>query len=486
MKHNSPADFLASGKAGGIGQILCKFVEEPALQVYPVCPQGTVMDIVFLVDRTSMSPHEFTWIKDFLYVLVDRFYVGEMNQVQFGLVQDSDQPHTEIHLNTYKMKKDIQWHIWNLEMTSDNKKTTAELKGSRINQWVPQFLVVIDGQQYTGSMKENLPEMKKNGITVYAIGRKDSVEEERRKMVSKPENMYFVSNFSNLHDITGDIIQSLCATAEERRNVSIHLTPGLYNTENQITLQRRRSLTIQCHYGEECRDHVKYWCRMRTQSSCTTIVSTDTAEKRGNVSITDDPAHHVFHVTMRDLQTMDTDVYWCGVETNNTELYMAPLNLTVTAGFPGLSVENNMLTGETGGNVSIQSFYSEGNREQEKRWCRRGSSCVTAEGSKTSQDRVHLDVNDRRRVFTVTVTGLESNDMGWYWINAGDQHFPVHITVLPGGRSSGPPKMLTVSLHMTVQQTVSHRVQIIQVLLHGAVILVFLICTVVAMTLHIF
>uniref|UniRef100_A0A8C9SHU2 Ig-like domain-containing protein n=1 Tax=Scleropages formosus TaxID=113540 RepID=A0A8C9SHU2_SCLFO len=107
----------------------------------------------------------------------------------------------------------------------------------------------------------------------------------------------------------------------------------LWWADSQITVQRGRSLSIQCHYDEEYRDHVKYWCRMITQSSCTTIVSTDTPERSGQVSITDNNTLHVFHVTMSDLQTMDSDVYWCGVETCNTEIYMASLNLTVTMSF---------------------------------------------------------------------------------------------------------------------------------------------------------
>ncbi|MFT7809361.1 uncharacterized protein LOC111860735 [Arapaima gigas] len=344
----------------------------------------------------------------------------------------------------------------------------TEATGSRIRQGVPQIGVVITGRRSADRVEEKAKELKNKGVTLYVIGRRDAAVEVMREIVSKPENMYFVSNFSNLHYIIGDIIQSLCATAEEGRNLNVQLTPGLYNAENQLTIQRWWTLTIQCHYGEEYRDHVKYWCRMRTQSSCTTIVSTDAAERRGQVSIADDPAHHVFHITMRDLQMMDTDVYWCGVKTNNTELYMAPLNLTVTAG----------------GNVSIQSFYSEGNREQEKRWCRRGSSCVTAEGSKTSQDRVHLDVDDRRCIFTVTVTRLESNDTGWYWITAGDQHLPVHISVVPENIKNNPfpSGSGTVPLKLTLRQPPSQRWKVVHMVLQATTVLVYLICSVVAAT----
>uniref|UniRef100_A0A8C9RVQ6 Ig-like domain-containing protein n=1 Tax=Scleropages formosus TaxID=113540 RepID=A0A8C9RVQ6_SCLFO len=198
---------------------------------------------------------------------------------------------------------------------------------------------------------------------------------------------------------------------------------------------RGQFLTIHCQYDEEYRDHVKYWCRMRTQSSCTTIVSTDTPERRGHVSIADDSAKHVFYVIMSELQTMDSDVYWCGVETSNRILTLKIFVVLcyLCSGAVGLSVLNNVLTGKTGENVGVQSFYSEGNRDQEKKWCRRGdwSSCLIAGGNRTSQDRVQLDIDDRRRIFTVTVRGLESNDMGWYWITVGDQHFPVHINVLP-------------------------------------------------------
>lgn len=71
---------------------------------------------------------------------------------------------------------------------------------------------------------------------------------------------------------------------------------------------------------------------MKSESACAIIVNTEAPQSKGNVSITDDPTENVFYVTMRDLQTTDTDVYWCGVETSRKEIYMASINITVTAG----------------------------------------------------------------------------------------------------------------------------------------------------------
>ncbi|MFT7809364.1 collagen alpha-6(VI) chain-like isoform X2 [Arapaima gigas] len=485
-----------------LSQVLCETVGEPALQAYPVCQQEAAADIVFLVDGSySISPQQFTWIKDLLYVLVGQFYTDSA-QIQFGLVQYSDNVVEEFGFRNYKT--DIKSFIWNLKQINGTNTMTGlglgfllkhqftEAAGSRIRQGVPQIGVVITGRRSADRVEEKAEELKKKGVTLYAIGRRDAAVEELRKVVSKPENMYFVSSFSRLHDITGDIIQSLCATAEEGRNLSVHLTPDFDNTETSVTVQRRRSLTIQCHYGEEYKDHVKYWCRMRTQSSCTTIVSTDVAERRGQVSIADDPTCHVFHITMRDLQTMDTDVYWCGVKTNNTELYMAPLNLTVTAGLVALSVENTMITADEGGNAIFRCFYHEGAKGKEKRWCRKGDwgSCLTAGENSTSQNRVHLGVRDSHRMFVVLVKKLERNDTGWYWIAAGDQYIEVYINVLPKysllkARNYTLHQGIIVLLNLTLGRVVLRRStsseeQKILILLHVATALVYVICTAVA------
>ncbi|XP_072566691.1 CMRF35-like molecule 8 isoform X2 [Paramormyrops kingsleyae] len=85
-------------------------------------------------------------------------------------------------------------------------------------------------------------------------------------------------------------------------------------TVSWVPAERGGSVTIPCYYGQKYKHHVKYWCRGRDWYSCSTLARSDSNQPAGKVSISDDPTHLVFNVTMRNLQETDSDTYWCVVE----------------------------------------------------------------------------------------------------------------------------------------------------------------------------
>ncbi|KAI1901296.1 hypothetical protein AGOR_G00032850 [Albula goreensis] len=204
-------------------------------------------------------------------------------------------------------------------------------------------------------------------------------------------------------------------------------------TVSSLTVQRGGSVTIPCHYDEEYEHHVKYWCKGSPWIFCTIVVRTDSPQRKGGVSITDDPAQQVFTVTLSDLQVTDSDTYWCAVEKGGygTLDDKVSISLSVTAGTPALSVEKNRVSGVEGGNVSILCHYGNSLQETQKMWCSIGDgvSCVTAGSSEESQSRVRLNDDETQGLLTVTVRELERSDTGWYWCAAGDLQIPVHIYV---------------------------------------------------------
>ena len=60
--------------------------------------------------------------------------------------------------------------------------------------------------------------------------------------------------------------------------------------------------------------HKKYWCydAKAAFNYCTILAYGNTTQ--GRVTVTDYPAPSLFTVTMRDLQSGDTGMYWCAVE----------------------------------------------------------------------------------------------------------------------------------------------------------------------------
>ncbi|KAG7488463.1 hypothetical protein MATL_G00032950 [Megalops atlanticus] len=295
----------------------------------------------------------------------------------------------------------------------------------------------------------------------------------------------------------------------------ITVRPGVQSvkTVSKLSVQSGRSVTIPCLYDQEYKDHVKYWCKGGQWNHCTTLVRTDIPQRAGYVSITDNPTQQLFTVTMSYLQEGDSDYYWCAVEIDWAADDGAYLSLTVTRDSAGLSVWNNMVVGEEGGSVSFQYRYSDSLKDSEKKWCRilDQSSCLTAGRTQTSQHASVLIRDDRRGVLTVTVERLERKDTGWYWCTAGEEQFPVHITVKRKPPTQRPTTTTTTStsqkqecLPSTTQQTAAltsglctddtcipngteensnHRTVssvILHVLLKSAVALVYFICTIIA------
>ncbi|XP_072566719.1 uncharacterized protein [Paramormyrops kingsleyae] len=85
-------------------------------------------------------------------------------------------------------------------------------------------------------------------------------------------------------------------------------------TVSWVSAERGGSVTITCYYDQKYKHHVKYWCRGSNWNSCSTLARSDSNQPAGKVSISDDPTHLVFNVTMRNLQETDSDTYWCAVD----------------------------------------------------------------------------------------------------------------------------------------------------------------------------
>ncbi|XP_061093670.1 polymeric immunoglobulin receptor-like [Conger conger] len=194
---------------------------------------------------------------------------------------------------------------------------------------------------------------------------------------------------------------------------------------SKVAVQSGRSVTIPCLYDREYDYHVKYWCHGSNWNFCKTVVRTDSPKRTGKTSITDDPTHHVFTVTMTTLTTWDSGCYWCAVEIQRATDKGAYLYLSVTAGPPGLWVEQQEVAGVEGGSVSVPCHYNE--KSSMKKWCRIEGSCVEVNSGESGRSDMKDDHS--KKVFTEMVRELKFEDPGWYWCAAGELQIPVHLTV---------------------------------------------------------
>ncbi|CAM4516574.1 unnamed protein product, partial [Lepidochelys olivacea] len=198
-----------------------------------VCRKASVADVVFLVDGSwSIGKENFRRMQDFLYIMVSSFDVGE-DKIRIGLIQYSDAPHTEFFLSTYNCKEAILEKIQALHYKGGGTKTGESLRfmlenhfeetvGSRRQEGVPQIAVVITDGQAQDNIQEPAKEVKDTGITLYAIGIKDASLEELREIASDPDDkhVYEVEDFTDLQDISHNMLQVLCSTVEEVNQIT--------------------------------------------------------------------------------------------------------------------------------------------------------------------------------------------------------------------------------------------------------------------------
>lgn len=119
--------------------------------------QRVVRDIVFLVDGSDyVGRSNFPYVRDFLINVVNQVDVRP-DRVQFGLMQFAEQPKVEFYLNTFNNRDAIVNRISQLRLMGGSVLNTAAAMqyalqtmflssvGSRIEQGIPQLLVLVTG-----------------------------------------------------------------------------------------------------------------------------------------------------------------------------------------------------------------------------------------------------------------------------------------------------------------------------------------------------
>ncbi|XP_015723576.1 collagen alpha-3(VI) chain isoform X11 [Coturnix japonica] len=139
-------------------------------------------DIIFLIDGSNnIGSVNFQAIRDFLVNMIESLRVGAQ-QIHIGVVQYSDQPRTEFALNSYTTKADVLDAVKALsfrggkeanigaalEYVVENLFTQAG--GSRIEETVPQILVLISGGESSDDIREGLLAVKQASIFSFSIG----------------------------------------------------------------------------------------------------------------------------------------------------------------------------------------------------------------------------------------------------------------------------------------------------------------------------
>ncbi|XP_052531829.1 collagen alpha-3(VI) chain isoform X13 [Tympanuchus pallidicinctus] len=177
--------------------------ETPSVQV-------TKRDIIFLLDGSlNVGNANFPFVRDFVATLVNYLDVGP-DKIRVGLVQFSDTPKTEFSLYSYQTKSDIIQRLGQLRPKGGSVLNTGsalnfvlsnhftEAGGSRINEQVPQVLVLVTAGRSADPFLQISNDLARAGVLTFAVGVRNADKAELEQIAFNPRMVYFMDDFSDL------------------------------------------------------------------------------------------------------------------------------------------------------------------------------------------------------------------------------------------------------------------------------------------------
>ncbi|KAK1791235.1 hypothetical protein P4O66_013255, partial [Electrophorus voltai] len=187
------------------------------------CKFTAEADMYFLLDESgSISYDDFDDMKAFILEFLHVFEIGP-DQVRIGVVKFADKATPVFHLNTYNTKAEVQKAVKALFMEGGGTRTDLGLEEmiplfkqaeQTRKKKVREFLIVItDGKsEHVGKpLKVHAEQLRKQNVTIYAIGVKDADKAELEDMSGSPKRTFFVNNYDALKEIKSKILKEICS-----------------------------------------------------------------------------------------------------------------------------------------------------------------------------------------------------------------------------------------------------------------------------------
>lgn len=187
------------------------------------CKSASIADIVFIVDESgNMGPKNFQLVRNFLLNTISGLEVG-IDKVRIAIVHYSDVPRADVYLNTYGDKSEILQYVQRLYYGRGKAYTGAALRfaknnvftkerGSRSDEHVQQIAVVITDGWSADEITNAAAELRRSGVTVFALGIKNVNVNELKEIASYPPQKFVfnVDSFTELNALSGILTKSLC------------------------------------------------------------------------------------------------------------------------------------------------------------------------------------------------------------------------------------------------------------------------------------
>ncbi|XP_034041974.1 collagen alpha-3(VI) chain-like [Thalassophryne amazonica] len=180
-------------------------------------------DIIFLIDST-MGATLIGSVREFIKRFVDNMPIAP-DQVQVGIATFSDTARIEMDLNTHGSRESLtaalgrikpkQAQTINIGAALDfvRLNMVRPEKGSRLQQGVPQIVVLMTSRRSSDSVNEPARALQQMGVLTIAIGSKAAVKEELTQIAFPQNFVYELRDFRMLLRQPAEIIDALSTLA---------------------------------------------------------------------------------------------------------------------------------------------------------------------------------------------------------------------------------------------------------------------------------
>nr|XP_031308327.1 collagen alpha-3(VI) chain isoform X4 [Camelus dromedarius] len=187
---------------------------------------GGKRDVVFLIDGSQSAGPEFQYIRTLIERLVDYLDVS-FDTTRVAVIQFSEDPRVEFLLNAHSSKDEVQNAVRRLRPKGGrqinvggaleyvSRNIFKRPLGSRIEEGVPQFLVLISSGKSDDEVDDSAVELKQFGVAPVTIGR-NADPEELVKISLSPEYVFSVSTFRELPSLEQKLLTPITTLTSEQ------------------------------------------------------------------------------------------------------------------------------------------------------------------------------------------------------------------------------------------------------------------------------
>lgn len=158
--------------------------------------------------------------------IVESLNVGE-NKIRIGVVQYGDSPNADIYLNTYTTKEGVLNAISRLQQRRGRQRNLGQAlqfvgsnvltaaRGSRKQEGVPQFLVVVSSGPSTDDINQPASSLKRSRVLPFSIGTRDVNPKELQVVSYVPNFVLTVDDIPGLYTAHEDLITILTELSDD-------------------------------------------------------------------------------------------------------------------------------------------------------------------------------------------------------------------------------------------------------------------------------